>query len=610
MKSFSQAGQDLFVYNILGRKKNGTYLDVGCGCCIDIFTGKNNGSNTLLLYNLGWRGIGFDIDTNFKRIWNINRNDDIYIEDLTIVNWENIIDENKILKNTIDYLSFDIDDATIPGIKNFPFDKIRFRVITIEHDSYRVGNETKNELRKILKENGYELLCSDVKVQIDGYQPWIYEDWWVDMNEINKELAELFRSDKELGHVIANKGNEYLDKVSNSLNLYAKIDISLGEAIDRMSILNIKKLYINDNEKLLDINNELKNYNDIINTIIKHNFIDDYKNIYIINKKIWKLSNIIREKNNNDEYQKALIEIHKYNDDRFLIKNKVNQKINSFLKEHKSYKNITYNEKTYENNIYYVSSGKLGDFFNTLYIIKNIYENTGKKGVLYITNFNFFTFSIERTYYELLDIVLEQEYIEDFILNNSYTLENFKNDFKNDFINLTEFYKSPFLYNFNWIDIFTKQHNLESISNPINWLKINKINDKFKDKILIHSKNEELLCDTLYQCINKNKCIFITCNKKEYNNFPYKDILESYYICEDLNEMLIAINSCKFFIGSQSSPLACAVAMGKNCLCKLYNIVDKIHYMGMESYNPNFYWVVTDNFHSPNFDSIRNHINF
>ena len=47
--------------------------------------------------------------------------------------------------------------------------------MTVEHDYYRLGEEPRNKMRKILQNNGYKLICSDV-----NYLNNPYEDWWVD----------------------------------------------------------------------------------------------------------------------------------------------------------------------------------------------------------------------------------------------------------------------------------------------------------------------------------------------------------------------------------------------------------------------------------------------
>lgn len=144
--------QDLFVYKILGKIQNGTFLDIGAGNCVD------HGNNTLQLAKIGWNGIGFDICKNFEYGWNFVRNQKFICEDVTTIDWNKIICENPIFNQTIDYLSFDVDDATSLAMKHFPWDKIRFKVITIEHDCYRIGDSIKNEQREILKKFGYLLL--------------------------------------------------------------------------------------------------------------------------------------------------------------------------------------------------------------------------------------------------------------------------------------------------------------------------------------------------------------------------------------------------------------------------------------------------------------------
>jgi len=68
---------------------------------------------------------------------------------------------------------------------HFPFDKIRFHAICIEHDSYRVGNELKDMIRTKLTELGYTLVCADVVVS--GYGE--FEDWWVDESNVDTTLV-------------------------------------------------------------------------------------------------------------------------------------------------------------------------------------------------------------------------------------------------------------------------------------------------------------------------------------------------------------------------------------------------------------------------------------
>jgi hypothetical protein len=93
------------------------------------------------------------------------------------------------LASPIDYLSMDVDGGLPTTMRNLPFDKLRFRVLTIEHNRYLWGDDPRNEYREIVGKQGYELLCADVR---HGDCP--FEDWWVDSTKVDMTLAEKFRS--------------------------------------------------------------------------------------------------------------------------------------------------------------------------------------------------------------------------------------------------------------------------------------------------------------------------------------------------------------------------------------------------------------------------------
>jgi len=54
------------------------------------------------------------------------------------------------------------DAATLPVLRKLPFDKLRFREMTVEHDAYRTGDHVRQEMRNILRNAGYELIAADV----------------------------------------------------------------------------------------------------------------------------------------------------------------------------------------------------------------------------------------------------------------------------------------------------------------------------------------------------------------------------------------------------------------------------------------------------------------
>jgi hypothetical protein len=124
--------------------------------------------------------------------------------------------------------------------------------------------------------------------------------------------------------------------MSNNSLLY--LPVSLGEAIDKLSILDIKYEKIADNNRKSDVKNEY----DLLYDKLKE-FIIKYDNLYQTMKKvnllIWDMMDILRDGNaNEEEYLKTCKECIEFNDIRFRVKNKINYVSESFLKEQKSYK--------------------------------------------------------------------------------------------------------------------------------------------------------------------------------------------------------------------------------------------------------------------------------
>src|SRR5687767_5976883 len=103
------------------------------------------------------------------------------------------------------------------------------------------------------------------------------------------------------------------------------LSVSVGEAIDKYSILSIKNIAIKDNHKLKSINDEMDIIYPQIKTIInKYNY--HYRCLLHINKEIWDLSEKVRDDNIDINYKNTLfLETFYKNDARFRIKNKFNK---------------------------------------------------------------------------------------------------------------------------------------------------------------------------------------------------------------------------------------------------------------------------------------------
>jgi len=126
-------------------------------------------------------------------------------------------------------------------------------------------------------------------------------------------------------------------------NTNIKIPISIGELIDKITILEIKYINIECKEKREHIWKELEAlfyiYNNKISCIDK---CKKYKeDLYIINNELWKIEDAIRIKEKNDEFDEYFIElarnVYYQNDKRFELKNKINMLFNSNITEVKSY---------------------------------------------------------------------------------------------------------------------------------------------------------------------------------------------------------------------------------------------------------------------------------
>ncbi|AYV86320.1 MAG: hypothetical protein Solumvirus4_18 [Solumvirus sp.] len=120
---------------------------------------------------------------------------------------------------------------------------------------------------------------------------------------------------------------------------------SLGEAFDKLSILQLKKKYITDAQRLIHVDKELSMLNEILKPYLDK-IKSKYEALLSCNEIIWKLCDTLREgtsvggkitKLTSIEYSEACIKIIEHNDDRMRIKNAINHELGSLIKEQKSY---------------------------------------------------------------------------------------------------------------------------------------------------------------------------------------------------------------------------------------------------------------------------------
>ncbi len=121
------------------------------------------------------------------------------------------------------------------------------------------------------------------------------------------------------------------------------VEVSIGELLDKISILEIKKEKIKDTEKLKFINNE----HSILKNQLEKNIKSDeklnnlYQSLKVINSKLWVIEDDKRQcekdKDFGEKFVKLSRDVHFLNDDRAKIKLEINNHTGSIIKEIKQY---------------------------------------------------------------------------------------------------------------------------------------------------------------------------------------------------------------------------------------------------------------------------------
>jgi len=127
-----------------------------------------------------------------------------------------------------------------------------------------------------------------------------------------------------------------------------EINASVGELLDKISILKIKEQKINDEKKLLNIKKELGQLSSIAEKFIEKDkksykkFMDE---LFEINLQLWETEDSIRilenQKNFNDEFIQLARNVYYSNDKRFEIKSKINNFYGSEIVEEKDYEDYS-----------------------------------------------------------------------------------------------------------------------------------------------------------------------------------------------------------------------------------------------------------------------------
>uniref|UniRef100_A0A6C0DLG0 Uncharacterized protein n=1 Tax=viral metagenome TaxID=1070528 RepID=A0A6C0DLG0_9ZZZZ len=436
-----------------------------------------------------------------------------------------------------------------------------------------------------------------------------------------------------------------------------KIEVSVGEAIDKLSILELKLIKIPDENKKREIQKEINVLNECQEYKQKYDFY--YNLLMYVNERIWDMTDVIKSINIEDpNFASISNNIFEFNQKRFRIKNWFNLLCESNIKEQKSYASnccniVVENENTFFNKlpeinylsleydvitfespitniiqdflkiptiiyeteikehfydktivvnltdfvipnnekteiysftpipvtylaggglppslppITYLAGGRLGDFINSLSVINEKFYETGRKGVVYLSDRgDHFSNGLVNTYNDIYPIIINQPYIQDFKI--------FEHDNEPIDIGLSCWRNSSLLNHQNWYYIYKQTYNVKWGKRQ--WLNCS-IEDEWKNKIVINTTSyrwpSNFNFNLLRDFYSDDELLFIAASKHEHNFFETKtNIKINYHEFKSFSELCTIINSCKLFIGGLSAPLSIAHSLHKNRICCLFD---------------------------------------
>jgi len=120
-----------------------------------------------------------------------------------------------------------------------------------------------------------------------------------------------------------------------------KIEVSVGEVVDRLSILEIKMEKIGDPAKLDNVRAEYELLLKALEQAGIERESEDFTDIKAVNEKLWEIEDLIRKKEQaglfDEEFVKLARSVYRENDRRFEIKTRINRRTGSKLVEEKEY---------------------------------------------------------------------------------------------------------------------------------------------------------------------------------------------------------------------------------------------------------------------------------
>ena len=125
-----------------------------------------------------------------------------------------------------------------------------------------------------------------------------------------------------------------------------KVEVSNGELLDKLTILELKMSNISDDKKLINVKKEFNELNPLAKLLFekfKDELLIKYKELALINSKLWRIEDDIRECEKNKNFSEKFVELARAvyftNDKRSDVKKQINILTGSGFIEEKSYEN-------------------------------------------------------------------------------------------------------------------------------------------------------------------------------------------------------------------------------------------------------------------------------
>lgn len=118
--------------------------------------------------------------------------------------------------------------------------------------------------------------------------------------------------------------------------------MSIGELLDKITILNIKRVMVSDLEKVANVKRELMELMDMGSTFLSQPKVEElYDRLMVVNKNLWDVEDQLRkmelEKKFDEDFILKARSVYQLNDRRYQIKNEINILLGSDILEVKQY---------------------------------------------------------------------------------------------------------------------------------------------------------------------------------------------------------------------------------------------------------------------------------